>query len=56
MANSNFASWNFLEFLFLYSFDPQLVELADAELTDTEGQLNCTSAFYPKILQGSLYQ
>lgn len=39
MANSSFASWNILEFFFLNSFDPWLVESADAEPADMKGRL-----------------
>ena len=39
-VNSNFASWNFLEFFFFDIFNPQWVESADTKLIDMEDQLN----------------
>lgn len=38
-ATSSFAFWNALEFFFLNIFDPSLVESANAEPWDMEGQL-----------------
>lgn len=38
-TNSSFASWNFLEFLFLNIFNLHLVEPVDVEPVHVEGRL-----------------
>lgn len=39
-ANSSFAFWNSLKFIFLNIFDPWLAEIVDAEPMNTESQLH----------------